>query len=79
VVALYAFLKGRDWIRIPGIIYAAVMLTNVTIILGEEAFGPYRSPALGVVLLANAAWVLFPLYLIVRLGRSAHPFSAPAD
>jgi hypothetical protein len=31
------------------------------------------------VLLANAAWVLFPLYLIVRLGRSAHPFTAPAD
>ena len=79
VVAIYAFIQGRDWIRIPGIIYAAVMLTNVTIILGEEAFGPYRSPALGVVLLANAAWVLFPLYLIVRLGRSTHPFAVPAE
>ncbi len=30
--------------------------------------------ALGVVLLTNAAWVLFPLYLIARLGRGAHPF-----
>src|SRR5947209_3368262 len=42
--AIYAFVKGRDWIRIPGIIYASVMLTNVTIILGEEAFGEFRTP-----------------------------------
>jgi hypothetical protein len=51
------------------------MLTNVTIILAEEAFGEHRTPQIGVVLLANAAWVLFPLYLIYRLGRSEHPFT----
>jgi hypothetical protein len=75
VAAIYAFIKGREWIRIPGIIYASVMLTNVTIILAEEAFGEHRTPQIGVVLLANAAWVLFPLYLIYRLGRSEHPFT----
>jgi hypothetical protein len=75
VAAIYAFIKGRNWIRIPGIIYASVMLTNVTIILSEEAFGQYRTPELGIVLLANAAWVLFPLYLIYRLGKSSHPFT----
>jgi len=74
VAAIYAFIKGREWIRIPGIIYASVMLTNVAIILGEEMFGQYRTPALGMVLLANAAWVLFPVYLIYRLSRSAHVF-----
>jgi hypothetical protein len=75
VAAIYAFIKGREWIRIPGIIYASVMLTNVSIILGEEAFGQYRTPALGMVVLANAAWILFPLYIVYRLGRSAHPFT----
>ena len=42
------------------------MLTNVTIILGEEAFGPHRTPALGMVLAANAGWVLVPLYVLWR-------------
>jgi hypothetical protein len=75
VAAIYAFIKGREWIRIPGIIYASVMLTNVTIILAEEMFGEHRTPQLGIVLLANAAWVIFPMYLIYRLGRSERPFT----
>jgi hypothetical protein len=74
VVATYAYLWGRAWIRIPSIIYAAVMLTNVTIILGEEAAGPHRSPYLPVVLLANAAWVLVPLYILYRMVPHAQPF-----
>ena len=76
-VALYAYARGRAWIRIPSIIYASVMLTNVTIILGEEAFGPHRSPRLPMVLLANAAWVLVPLYILYRMAPRAQPFSAP--
>jgi len=75
VVAIYAYAKGKDWIRIPSIIYASVMLTNETIILGEEAFGPHRSPRLGMVLLANASWVLFPVYIIYRMWRYPNPFS----
>jgi hypothetical protein len=74
---IYAFVKQKEWIRIPGIIYASVILTNVTIILGEEAFGANRTPELGVVLLANLAWLLVPLFIIYRLGRSAHPFAPP--
>jgi len=77
VVAIYAFVKQKEWIRIPGIIYASVMLTNVTIILGEEAFGDYRTPQFGVVLLANLPWLLVPLFSLYRLGRSAHPFASP--
>jgi hypothetical protein len=75
IVAIYAYTKGRDWIRIPSVIYASVMLTNVTIILGEEAFGPHRSPRLGMVLFANASWVLFPVYIIYRMWRNPNPFT----
>jgi hypothetical protein len=75
IVAIYAYTKGRDWIRLPSVIYASVMLTNVTIILGEEAFGPHRSPRLGMVLFANASWVLFPVYIIYRMWRNPNPFT----
>lgn len=77
-VATYAYVKGRPWIRIPSVIYASVMLTNVTIILGEEAFGPHRTPHLPVVLLANAGWVLVPLFILYRMAPREYPFSCPA-
>ena len=74
-VALYAFIKGREWIRIPSVIWASVMLTNVTIILSEEIWGPHATPHLGMVLFANASWVLVPLALIIRMWRD-RPFSS---
>ncbi len=77
-VAIYAYIKGKEWIRIPSIIYASVLLTNVTIILSEEMFGPHATPQLPIVLLANAPWLLMPVYIIYRMWRYAHPFTAPA-
>jgi hypothetical protein len=74
-VALYAFVRGREWIRLPSVMWAAVMLTNVTIILSEEIWGTFATPRLGMVLFANAAWILIPLALIVRMWRE-RPFSA---
>jgi hypothetical protein len=73
-VALYAFAKGRDFIRLPGVLWAAVMMTNVTIIMSEEIWGPHASPRLFIVALANAPWFLFPIGAIIRLWRE-HPFS----
>lgn len=75
ITAIYAFIKGKEWIRIPSIIYASVMLTNVTIILGEEAFGLHRTPELGIVLLANLPWLLFPLAILYRMGMTPTPFT----
>ncbi len=75
VVATYAFVAGKRWIRIPSIIYASMLLTIISIILAEEAFGPYRAPQLGMALLSNAAWVVFPIVILIRMGFAEHPFS----
>lgn len=74
-VAIYAFWTGKNWIRFGSIIWASVMLTNVTIILFEEVVGPHASPALGRVLLANACWLLFPALVLYRMWRSTTPFA----
>ena len=79
VCAIYAFTKGREWIRIPSIIYASVMLTMVIVISGEEMFGPHASPELGIVLLANGPWALFPLFLLYRMITRPHPFTRAAE
>ncbi len=75
-VALYAYSKGKHWIRIPSIIWASVLMTNVIIILSEEFFGPHATPHPVVVFLANLPWLLFPVVVIARMARSERPFSA---
>jgi len=75
--AIYAFIKGKSWIRIPSFWYSAMLFTNVVIILAEERFGSYATPQFPLVLLLNLPWLLFPLVITARLARSADPFSEP--
>jgi len=75
LVAIYAFWKGKDWIRFGSIVWASVMMTNVTIILFEETIGPFKSPELMRVYLANAAWLIFPILVLYRMWKSIHPFT----
>jgi hypothetical protein len=67
--AIYAFARGRGWIRVPALVWAGVMMANVTIILFEERFGVDRTPHFGFVLGANLAWLLLPVAVIARMGR----------
>lgn len=77
-VALYAYAKGKEWIRIPSIIWASVMMTNVTIILFEEFAGQHATDHLGIVVGANASWFLFPILTIARMWAAGeHPFTEP--
>ena len=71
--AIYAFVKGRDWIRIPAIFYSGMMFAGVTIILGEEVAGPHATPQLPLVIGLNLPWLLVPILLTLRL-RKEHPF-----
>lgn len=74
-VAIYSFIKGKNWIRIPSIIWASVMMTNVTIILFEEMIGAHATPARGMVLFANAAWFIMPILVLVRMSTNERPFT----
>jgi hypothetical protein len=76
--ALYAYGRGRDWIRIPSLLYAASLITIVCIILSEEYGGPHAAPNFPIVLLLNLPWLLFPALIILRMARGEHPFTTPA-
>jgi hypothetical protein len=73
--AIYAYLRGKEWIRIPSIIYSSMLITNVIIILSEESYGAHATPHWPVVLLFNLPWLLFPAYIIYRMWRFPHPFT----
>jgi hypothetical protein len=77
--ALYAFVKGKSWIRVPSILWAGLMFANVTIILFEEMWGAHATPARGMVLFANAPWLLLPIAMVARMAKSEHPFAERAS
>jgi hypothetical protein len=74
VLAIYAFVKGKAWIRIPAIFYSGMMFADVFIILGEEWAGPDAAPNFPFVLGLNLPWLLMPIFLTLRL-RKEHPFA----
>jgi hypothetical protein len=77
-VAIWAYAKGRDWIRLPSVIWASMLFTNVFIILFDEWHGMYASDSPWIVTAANAAWAIVPLVVVWRMSRSDHPFTEEA-
>jgi hypothetical protein len=75
LVATYAFWKGHNWIRLPAMLFAMTMIIDVGTIFSEELFGPFHAPNFLPVALANAAWLIIPLLLIVRMWNAEKPFT----
>jgi hypothetical protein len=72
--ASYAFVRGRNWIRVPTLVWSGTMMANVLIILMEERYGVFRAPHFEVVLALNASWLLAPAAAIWRMRRDK-PFT----
>jgi hypothetical protein len=77
VFAIYAIIRGREWIRVPALVWCGSMTAVVLIILSEEYNGVHRAPQFLVILALNLPWLLLPLGTLARMAR-AHPFSRPA-
>lgn len=71
--AIYAFVRGRNWIRVPALVWSGMMMSNVLIILMEERFGEFAAPNFWQVLGANLAWLLLPVATIWRMRREPFP------
>jgi hypothetical protein len=76
--ATYAFIRGRNWIKTPALVWSGAMLANVLIILMDERYGVTAAPNFPAVLGANLAWLAFPLLMIIRMRRD-QPFGRPAE
>lgn len=69
LAAGYAFIRGRNWIRLPALVWSGTMLANVLIILMEERYGVSATPHFGIVLAFNLPWLLMPVAMILRMRR----------
>jgi len=73
--AIYAFIKGKNWIRIPTLVIMPILFTNVFIICSEEIFGPVSAINLPLVVLANLPWALFLVFLVWKMWKNEKPFT----
>ena len=69
LAAIYAFVRRRNWIRVPALVWAGMMLSNVLIILLEEFSGPHATPNPGFVLAVNLPWLLMPFAMMLRMRK----------
>ena len=75
LVAVYAIVKGLEWIRVPLLAISSGLLYSLTVILIEQVWGRYASHNVPLVLAAYATYWLLPIVLIVRFGMTSHPFT----
>ncbi|WP_051266097.1 EXPERA domain-containing protein [Nakamurella lactea] len=76
-VLVYALLRGRNWIQLPAVIYATMIVTLTGIVVfGVEFFGEqqWRTPNPAKFLAFNTWYVLVPLLLLIRM-RKPLPFT----
>lgn len=75
VVAIWAYWVGDKRIRIPTIIYASVIATNVFVIMFEEYYGVNHTASPTLVTLLNVPWFVIPLLALARMWAEEEPFA----
>ena len=77
LVLVYALIKGKNWIQLPSVIYATMIVTLTGIVVfGVEFLGEpeYRTPNPLGFLAYNTLYVFIPLLLLIRM-RKPEPFT----
>jgi len=77
VVLVFALLTGKNWIQLPAVVYATMIVTLTGIVVfGVEFFGEPSTRTGNPVkfLLFNLPYVLVPLVLLIRM-RKPLPFT----
>ena len=88
LVLIYAIVRGREWIRLPAIFYAGMIVMGTTAYLGADVLGDaplfalacgpgsgfdYKSPNVPLTVAINGLYPVVALLLVARMWRP-HPF-----
>lgn len=67
VVAIYAFVFERAWIRDYCLVWGAMLSSTTVVIVVEEVWGQYPSPNVRQMLGGYVPWIVFPLFVMGRV------------
>lgn len=75
-LALYAFIRGKEIIRIPSIIWAVIMTVFLWTMIAEQKYGIYPSQNFDEIFIPYVAFAIIPWIVVLRVIGS-HPFTKP--
>ncbi len=70
--AIYGFIKKRNWIRIPTIIYSSILLFIMTQGISEQIWGEFQTTDIVQMFQNNLMHIVTPILLLIRM--SDQPF-----
>jgi hypothetical protein len=74
VIAIWAILTRREWIRIPIIIYSSILFIDLSAFFVEGIYGDLPSPNMLIFTAGYGYYQLFPIIAIARFWKD-HPFT----
>eukprot|EP00743_Colponemidia_sp_Colp-15_P008277 GILK01008984.1.p1 GENE.GILK01008984.1~~GILK01008984.1.p1 ORF type:complete len:230 (+),score=20.70 GILK01008984.1:76-765(+) len=75
-VAIFGFLRGWKWIRIPGIVTASFTFYSLCICIATTLWGDKPSPDVPMFLAIYLPYLIFPALIVWRLAED-DPFATP--
>ncbi|XP_065830935.1 sigma intracellular receptor 2-like [Oscarella lobularis] len=78
VLAIYAFVNEREWIKAPGLCWAWGMVLVMIPILAEQFAGTHTTKNVTLCLLGYLPYVVFPILFAARLAIPSTVFGAEA-
>jgi hypothetical protein len=80
LVLIYAFVKGRNWVRIPALLYGAAIVYSTIVYFGWEFLDTANREQANpfAVFVVNIPYTIVPLLLMWRM-RSPEPFAARTE
>ena len=77
-VALYAFVRGCNWIRVPTFVYGSHVLSYALVLGPEQLNGIYASPRPAVLFAFYTPYWIFAVALMIRVRRK-QPFASTRE
>ncbi|XP_065830938.1 uncharacterized protein [Oscarella lobularis] len=75
VLAIYAFINEREWIKIPGLCWSWGLILVMFPTFAEQLAGEHATKHVGLFLVAYLPYVVFPLLFAARLAIPSTVFS----
>jgi steroid 5-alpha reductase family enzyme len=67
LLAILAFQRRANWVRMPAIIYSTVLLTIMPMVLTEQYIGPHATDKPYLVTAVYGAYVIMPILVLLRV------------
>ena len=66
---IYAFIREKEWIRIPALMWGYGLLLTMVVVLREELYGSYPTKNTRLFLVAYLPYAFVPFIVMARVAR----------